>query len=111
MAEERPDKKILLSVADGPEGIEIYTSEEEGMVDWSPAFPAVYIVVNTHDAMFKAGPFSLPAIYEQLVAALKCRPAGIAEKFAREFYARNDHRYGGAEIYAWLLDQEGGPIG
>lgn len=62
----KTDKRILLSVADGPEGIEIYTSDDEGVVDWSPAFPAVYITASLNGAMVKLGPFTLKAIYEQL---------------------------------------------
>lgn len=73
MSDNCGDKKILLSVADGPEGIEIYTSEDEGMVDWSPSFPAVYVVINTQDAMVKLGPFQLRSIYDGLAAALKPR--------------------------------------
>ena len=61
----------LLDVHDGPEGIEIYTSEEEGVVDWSNTFPAVYIVVNTQDAMVKLGPFQCSEIYKQLKEQLK----------------------------------------
>lgn len=66
-------KTILLEASDGPEGIQIYTSEEEGVVDWSPAFPALYVVVNTQDAMVKVGPFQLKTVYEQLIKQLKPR--------------------------------------
>lgn len=61
---ERRDKEILLSVGDGPEGIEIYASEDEGVVDWSNTFPAVYLVASINGASIKLGPFQLPAIYQ-----------------------------------------------
>jgi len=60
------DKKVLLSVCDGPEGIEIYTSDDEGVVDWSSSFPAVYITATLQGASVKLGPFTLPEIYRQL---------------------------------------------
>jgi hypothetical protein len=59
MAKTDPTKKILLSVADGPEGIEIYTSEDEAVVDWSSAVPSLYLTANTIDAYVKLGPFQL----------------------------------------------------
>lgn len=67
----KPNTKILLDVADGPEGIKIYTSEDDGVVDWSSTFPAVYIIINTHDAMVKLGPFQCSKIYNELVSKLK----------------------------------------
>jgi hypothetical protein len=54
-----PTKKILLSVTDGPEGIELYTSEDEAVVDWAGVVPALYLTVSTHDAYVKLGPFHL----------------------------------------------------
>jgi hypothetical protein len=64
-------KVPLLSVSDGPEHIEIYTSEEEGVVDWSNTFPAVYLTASTHDTYVKMGPFSLEAIYNGLMESIK----------------------------------------
>jgi hypothetical protein len=59
-----------LSVGDGPEGIEIYTSEERGVVDWSSTFPAVYVHVAMNGVAVNLGPFRLPAIYDQLAERL-----------------------------------------
>ena len=61
-----PDKRILLSVADGPEGIELYLSEHEAVSDWAPHTPALYLVASTHDTHIKMGPFTLRSIQEQL---------------------------------------------
>jgi hypothetical protein len=66
----RHDKRILFSAADGPEGLEIYTSEEEGIVDWTGALPGLYVVVVLQDVSAKFGPFQLPTIREALEAAL-----------------------------------------
>jgi len=64
------DRKILLEVADGPEHICIYTSEDEGIVDWSPTFPAVYLTASINGAGVKLGPFTLSRIFEQLKSSL-----------------------------------------
>lgn len=61
-----PTKRVLLLVADGPEGIEIYTSKDEAVVDWSPHVPALYVVVTIQDAMVKLGPFQMGTIQRQL---------------------------------------------
>lgn len=66
------DKNVLLSVADGPEHIEIYTSEEEGVVDWASSFPAVYLTATVQGVSIKLGPFELPEIYKQLKEQIKC---------------------------------------
>jgi hypothetical protein len=66
-----PDKQILFSVADGPESIEIYTSDHEGVVDWSSTFPAVYLSATLNGAYVKLGPFQLSAIYNGIKEALK----------------------------------------
>ena len=66
-----PTKNVLLSVADGPEGIEIYEDEDEGVVDWSSAFPAVYLTATLNGAFVKLGPFQMKTIYEELVKKLK----------------------------------------
>jgi hypothetical protein len=65
------DKTILLSVGDGPEGIEIYTSEDEGVIDWSSTFPAVYLTASLNGASVKLGPFTMGSIYKQLLSCLK----------------------------------------
>lgn len=67
----KADRVVLLDASDGPEGITIYTSDEEGVVDWSQAFPAVYVEATMMGAMVKLGPFSLSSIYDQLVNQLK----------------------------------------
>lgn len=65
------DKITLLSVGDGPEGIEIYTSQDEGVVDWATSFPAVYLTASINGAQVKLGPFTMPGIYRQLLDELK----------------------------------------
>jgi hypothetical protein len=62
----KPDKIIILEVGDGPEGICIYTSDEEGVCDWANTFPPVYIQASLWGADFKLGPFTLKSIYTQL---------------------------------------------
>ena len=57
------DKEIILDVSDGPEGICIYTSSVEGVVDWSNTFPSVYLTASLNGAFVKLGPFQMPAIY------------------------------------------------
>ena len=64
-------REWLLHATDGPEGIEIYTSEDEGVIDWSATFPAVYVVVATHDSYVKLGPFQCKRVYKQLKEQLK----------------------------------------
>ena len=66
-----PGKKVWLSVADGPESIEIYTDGEKGVVDWSPQDPALYLTATLNGASVKLGPFTLRTIYEGLVSQLK----------------------------------------
>jgi hypothetical protein len=63
------DRQVILSAADGPEGIEIYTSEEEGIVDWSPASPALYLVASVNGASIKLGPFGR-GVRDQLLGRL-----------------------------------------
>lgn len=65
------DKKILLEVGDGPEGITIYESDEEGVVDWSPALPGLYLEAAIDGVDFKLGPFRLASIRQQLLEKLK----------------------------------------
>lgn len=60
------DRKILLGANDGPEGITIYTSDEEGMVDGATTFPAVYVNVSLNGGSAHFGPFTLGSIYKQL---------------------------------------------
>lgn len=74
-AEPRVDstKNVLLSVADGPEHIELYTSEDEAVVDWAKDFPALYISVSCGmNSCAKFGPFSLSSnLIEQLAKRLR----------------------------------------
>ena len=66
------DKKVLLSVGDGPEGIEIYTSEERAVVDWASDIPALYVDVSLNNVTAHFGPFWLSkALIEQLRSVLK----------------------------------------
>jgi hypothetical protein len=65
------DRKILLEVGDGPEGITIYTSDEEAIRDWGRDIPGLYIQASIMGADFKIGPFQLKSIREGVEAALK----------------------------------------
>ena len=65
-----PDRRILLDASDGPEGITIYTSEDEGVVDWSPTLPGLYVTVNINGATARFGPFTLASIREKVEEAL-----------------------------------------
>lgn len=56
------DKTILFSIADGPESIEIYTSEDEAVVDFAACYPALYITATVSGASVKLGPFHLERI-------------------------------------------------
>lgn len=53
------DKTVLLAIGDGPEGIEIYTSDQEGVIDWAATLPALYVSVTINGAMAHFGPFVL----------------------------------------------------
>jgi hypothetical protein len=68
---DESDKKILLDVNDGPEGITIYTSESEGVVDWSQSFPALYVVVVVNGAQAKFGPFTSYKVFEGIKNAVR----------------------------------------
>lgn len=67
----KSDKDILLNVCDGSEGIEIYTSDNEGTKDWSVCFPALYIEITMYGIMIKLGPFTFPKIYTELRKKIK----------------------------------------
>jgi hypothetical protein len=47
----KADKKVLLSAGDGPDGIEIYTSEDRAAVDWAHDIPALYVDINLNDVV------------------------------------------------------------
>lgn len=64
------DKKRLLYVADGPECIEIYTSEDQGVCDMAQTFPALYLRVSMNEAAAQFGPFTLRSIHEGVEKAL-----------------------------------------
>lgn len=66
----RNDRVNLLNIGDGPEGILIYTSEDEGSIDHSNKFPAMYMEVAIHGAAMKFGPFQT-TLYDQLIVQLK----------------------------------------
>lgn len=56
------DKKILFSSADGPESLEIYTSEDGAIVDWAGDIPALYVNATINGACVNLGPFHLSKI-------------------------------------------------
>lgn len=53
------DKQILFEVADGPEGVTIYSSEDEAISSWGRHVPGVFVSVSVNGAMAHFGPFSL----------------------------------------------------
>ena len=59
-------KNILLRSFDGPEGIEIYTDDDRGVIDWAQSFPALYVTVCINGASAQFGPFQLGSTYESL---------------------------------------------
>jgi hypothetical protein len=63
-----PTRKVLLDVADGPEGITIYTSEDRAVVDWAEQCPALYLSASLNDAHVNLGPFTL--LRDPVIAAL-----------------------------------------
>ena len=64
------DKQVLPAVADGPESIELYTSEDEAIVDWAAHVPALYLSATMNGAYVKLGPFVLPRILAGVKKAL-----------------------------------------
>lgn len=62
------DKKILFSIADGPESVEIYTSEDEAVVDFAACYPAMYLTATVNGASVKLGPFHLKSIRDYFVS-------------------------------------------
>ena len=70
-SKQHPNRKILLEVGDGPEGITIYTDSDEGMVDWCGLDEPMYVLVSLWGANAKFGPFTLDTIRQGVVKALK----------------------------------------
>ena len=69
------NRKYLLRAQDGPESIEIYTSDSDGYYDQGYRIgdidPAIYISVTTQHGSFQAGPFEMSEIYSKLKEQLK----------------------------------------
>ena len=63
------DKKIIFDTGDGPEGICVYTSEDEGAVDWADTTPAVYIEIGNYNTSFKIR-LTMQKVVDDLLAAL-----------------------------------------
>jgi hypothetical protein len=64
------DRKVLLKVADGPDGITLYTSEQEAIATWADGETTLFLEVsNGLNAYAKFGPF-LPEVLKQVRAAL-----------------------------------------
>jgi hypothetical protein len=66
-----PDKQRLLFVADGPEHIEIYISDEEAVSDWAHDSPALYLTASVNGSYVEIGPFQLAGIRKGVEDALK----------------------------------------
>ncbi len=60
------DKRVLFSAGDGPEHIEFYVSEDEGVVDWASDLPALYLTASVNGAYIKLGPFQMKSIRQAL---------------------------------------------
>ena len=65
----KKDIKTLLEVGDGPEGIAIYTSEDEGIVDWSSTEPTVYIEICNNETYFRVR-LTMQKTVDELLKAL-----------------------------------------
>jgi len=63
MGRSENDRKYLLNVGDGPEGLAIYTSEDEDAVNWLEN--GVYVEFSNCNSYFK-GTLTLRYIYEIL---------------------------------------------
>jgi len=63
------DKKIIFDTGDGPEGLTVYTSEDEGVVDWSNTTPTVYVVIANDTGCFKIR-MTMQKVVDDLLAAL-----------------------------------------
>lgn len=85
---KQPDHRVLLWAGDGPESIEVYTSESEGVTDWAPNLPALYICVTLQGAQVKLGPFTMKSIREQFeeIAAMQNRnePCNVMDVFGNK---------------------------
>lgn len=64
------DRVYLLKAADGPESIEIYTSDHEGVSNWSQDSPAMFLSATTMDCLVHLGPFHLATVREQVEKAV-----------------------------------------
>jgi hypothetical protein len=62
------DKQILLQVGDGPDGITIYTSDDESIHSWVEN--GVFVEVSTFSGTCRMGPM-LSSIAQQLKDLLK----------------------------------------
>ncbi len=63
-------KKVILEAGDGPDGITLYTSENEGVVDWADSLPALYLTASVNGASVKLGPF-IKGVRDQVLERLK----------------------------------------
>lgn len=63
------DKNIIFDTGDGPEGICVYTSEDEGVVDWSSTKPTVYVMIANDTGCFKVR-LTRQKVVDDLLAAL-----------------------------------------
>ena len=72
-------KRILLSVGNGLEGITIYTSDNEGVIDWCSSLPALYLEASVQGATVKLGPFFCSSIRESITQALQ-GPSGASNE-------------------------------
>jgi hypothetical protein len=51
------EDKILFESADGPDGIRLYTSEQQAAVDWAGDANALYLEASVNGAFIRLGPF------------------------------------------------------
>lgn len=64
------DKTVLFSAREGPESLEIYTSEDQAIVDDGVDIPGLYIKATLMGAAFYLGPFCCSSIRKAAEAVL-----------------------------------------
>jgi hypothetical protein len=64
--QQEHEKKILFKCCDGPEGLEIYTSEQQAITDWATDYPALYLIADIQGSHVRLGPFQISKIRKSL---------------------------------------------
>lgn len=88
MPEAKPDRHVLLQACDGPENICLYTSTDEGVVDWGNDLPALYLEVSLNGVYTKIGPFQCPSIREFFEDVAEVCEDSLDDGSMKDKYAR-----------------------